>query len=283
MAEAKWLLTSGNGDWSDGANWSTAAQPTSSDTVLFDGTANGNVNGGDFTAGGTDDVQTITFAEEYTGNVGEDGNPLEVDCQGKYIVNGSGNYYIAGDIASVGMRIRSKGFVQTGCRHSTFDTLIRRGHVVFTSPATVQHIHASFSPEQPGSVKITSAAIYKALVCDGGTLDINNEPTAEALAGDLSEITMMNCQAVLNPTGGTIARILNGPGSVLRYLGTSTITELDSWGNATFEGDSRTKTVTTVRARTGALVMLPENVLATNIIELGGRIEAVGTRSKVAV
>lgn len=99
MATVAWIGTSTAGQFNVGANWSTGSVPVAGDDIVFDGRSSERLDGytgeDELIATTLDVSGDIHIMPSFTGDIGSDADtPLEIACSGRFIVEGTGTYFI---------------------------------------------------------------------------------------------------------------------------------------------------------------------------------------------
>lgn len=267
MANKIWLGNNvGNeGDWGVAANWQPGGVPINNDDVIFDGTSNEDVTGTLDQSAVT--LDSLVFAETYTGQVGGAGTPLLINSA--YLRwGGQGDGWIEGTIPTVYV-------TDTGASALTLDGTITtlhlcKGTIVIIGGATCTNIFLTYV-----SSRATDATLTIGLGCtissvwqDGGILTSASTITTYYLMGGTGTQT----------TGNIITATIGGVSTFYWQPAAGTITTLYVWSGSIVDasGDGAAKTITTATLYKGGILNIANgaaSIVVTNpVLRLGGEL-----------
>ncbi len=229
--------------WSTGANWDSGSAPVAGELVLFDGTGQANVAGGDEST--TFQLRSITTQPEYTGNIGASGSPLihNIDTvssnpESFLTIRGTGDFYWQAGGAGVGGDENYAALVDTKGTGTVFldsDTStgnatsvhVKSGNVIIAGALASQltlagnraNVTLNAHAVAPVHVWITAGTLTsaRALTSGAGTAEINMEGgrwVQTALVGSVAVYVGKEARWDYQPssavTVGTISLRLNG-------------------------------------------------------------------------
>ena len=235
MATIVW--NGGTNDWSVAANWVGAAIPTNADDILFDGTSVQSVTVNvDRSAGGAADgvwaaARTLTVMPSYTGCIGSNGTPLEMDFEGTICYKGgtqddSSEFWFKSDDAAPGVteaKLAPVGRHANACRVDGIfvDVDCLRGTVNFETGATITNeLRLIADPNLGGSPRVivpngATVAGTEAFVLDGELISDVAWPMLVVCGNGKVQHSIT--------TAATIAEVIQGGGEFVTDKGTVTL------------------------------------------------------------
>lgn len=255
--------------WDDDENYDTSIVPESGDTWLAGPMAGGSANdvyGSDQSA-----ILLVAFTVQPGCNIsiGDPGRYLQIDSDAVSIeAGGTSAGTICLDIDNcAAVNVKNCKSVSTVGDYGLY--LVGTGNTILTIAST-----------NTGKISVAAlageTAIFPTISCYAGTLVIGSGTTMatalNAVGGTIENnaatATITNEGATLtHATGAVTDMYLNGGVTYMNATGTIATIYVRDGATLDFSQDSRTKTVTTIKASKGAIIRDPNGVVASLVIQ----------------
>lgn len=269
MARLVWNVTTGSAAITEATSWKVegtgapGTAPGATDTLIWDGTAQGTATDGatpvDLTTG------TVEVAQGYTGDMGTSGNPLRISCQ-QVRFGGQGTFYHTGTVSGSAPKVTQKNGRGNLWLRGTYNgaLTLTRGNCVLQSA-----VGAQFSAVRIG-YELNQASDVN-FVLEAGSPAPTTVTVASGTARIRASVTNLVAQSNVFLEGGDGTTPVDI--SFLEIVGANVVANAQGTiasceavrGLLDFSGDPRPKTVTELNQYTGCVVNTKNGTGSINI------------------
>lgn len=239
------IWSASTGDWNTAANWSPAAVPIDGDSVYFTGSNVTSVTSGLTLAAAGDSLVELNVGADYTGSIGTSGGKLIAGVGITTIrMAARGGKLFVNPAACTTCILEAAGgitdFFETAGTVTTIRCVGCAGSWAITNGSAITNIEMVSSPNCTCTIGTGVTALNSIRLAGGGRI-VNNSAVS---AGTAPRILVEGAE--YQHEVGAVTKFEIGQGGLVKYNGSSTITDLILLPGAVFDGRANRNTAVTI-------------------------------------